>query len=96
MPLLVDGFYVRSVPTIEWDEEQLSYVVAVDEENEKQQQRMNAWNLIAVDMVYLALVFKCANTVINCSLSTHTIMFVSFILTIMFTTRLWFDDYFNR
>lgn len=96
MPLLIDGFYSRSVPSVQWDEEQQSYVVAVDEESEKEQQRMNAWNLVAVDFIYLALVTKCEDVVLDCSMSTHTIMFVSFILTIMFTTRLWFDDYFNR
>lgn len=96
MPVQVNGWYSRSIATIEWDEEQQEYVMALDLEDEQEQSRINAWMLIFADFIFLASVAKMADIVINCSLSTHTIMFVSFLMTIMFTTRLWFDDYYNR
>ena len=79
-----------------WDPESQHYVLALTEEEEIAQSRKVTWTFIFVDLIFLALVTKCASVLTACSLSVHTIMFCSIVITIMFVTRLHMDDYCNR
>ncbi len=96
MVLKIAGFYNRSMPNLVWDDDFKGYVIALDQDIAEDEIRMGTWMFLFIDLIFVAVVSKCADIVLQCAISIHTIIFTSTIITVMFVTRLHLDDYCNR
>jgi len=97
MVFLIAGLYNRSIPRIIYDDVEKEWRINKhDSEHEIQQNKLGNWMFLFIDLIFVAVVSKCAIIMENCNTSLHTIMFCNTILAVMFITRLHIDDYCNR
>jgi len=92
MPLHLDGYYMRKMPALQWNEERQCYLVQGSEGDSKEGQ----WMFFFLDLVFLSLLLKLTNVLTQCAISFHSLAFVSILLAVLFITRLHLDDYQNR
>jgi len=93
MPLHLDGYFCRTMPVVKFNDEKQEYEVIEDrEESEKE----GTWMYLFVDLVFVALISKLAAVMENCAISFHSMSFVCTMMSIMFVTRLYLDEYCGR
>ena len=70
--------------------------VGSKEKTKTEQSGLGTWMFSLIDLIILAAIAKCGMITKMCSLSLHTVMFVTTIITVLYVTRLQINDYCNR
>ena len=98
MVLELVGCYRRMLPKLVYDEDRKRFKFTEESEMEKEMEesKLGAWMFLFIDLIFVAVVSKCALIMENCAISPHSILFCCTILAVMFSTRLYIDDYCNR
>lgn len=93
MPIHLDGYFCRTLPLVKFNEEKQEYEIVEGGEEAEESWK---WMFLFVDLVFVALISKLAAVMENCAISFHSMSFVCTMMTMMFMTRLYLDEYCGR